>query len=601
MYKKACGATAGCTDAEHDNDGIIIKETTKTNLEDVDYSDFDIVKSVQYGATARLLELIDAGADVNLPDGDNISLLHWASINNRVEIVKLLLEKNAKVDAIGGDLNSTPLHWAVRQGHLATVVLLMNAGADPLIKDAEGCAAIHLAAQFGHTAVVAYLIARNVSPDNYDGGGMTALMWCSWKILSLDPVRLLLTLGANPNIQDVTHGNTALHWAILARNPRAIWSLIFKGKANIDIKNQKGDTPLQMLQQHITAPWIHYEVRDRIRDITQQRTKMKFLMMITMNERLKWWTLVVVPFVFIFSIALIISLQIFFILKVIIVIIFCAIMSVVKKVMLNVDLQAQLPLYSYWASKAFFYVSWAVFIWPVVDKYITILFIIANVFLSLSFLRLWKGDPGIIKLTHNQRLKTIIELSNLTLERGKNGFDPSSFCSACLVQKPLRSKHCAVCDRCVGVSITLFLKRSHAFNSRFVILEIRPSLSVDKQRRRRREPPNLHALLIFNFDHYDSALLRRDHVLQRRLQFYFRRGSLECPFDHRKLFALGGVDAAQCLVPLALGHCSNVNSNLSDRVHRNDHQRANKPRSVQAFYGAGRQISFQPRPLEEPG
>ncbi|VEN63380.1 unnamed protein product [Callosobruchus maculatus] len=31
-----------------------------------------------------------------------------------------------------------------------------------------------------------------------------------------------------------------------------------------------------------------------------------------------------------------------------------------------------------------------------------------------------------------------------------SGFEPSSFCSACLVRRPVRSKHCAVCNRCVA-------------------------------------------------------------------------------------------------------------------------------------------------------
>lgn len=57
---------------------------------------------------------------------------------------------------------------------------------------------------------------------------MTALMWAAWKISAVDPVRLLLTLGANPSMVDHTHGNTALHWAILARNATAITTLIFK-------------------------------------------------------------------------------------------------------------------------------------------------------------------------------------------------------------------------------------------------------------------------------------------------------------------------------------------------------------------------------------
>lgn len=83
------------------------------------------------------------------------------------------------VDAVGGELNATPLHWATRQGHLSACVQLMQAGADPSLRDTEGCSCIHLAAQFGHTALVAYFIARGVNADLRDRGGMTALMWVS--------------------------------------------------------------------------------------------------------------------------------------------------------------------------------------------------------------------------------------------------------------------------------------------------------------------------------------------------------------------------------------------------------------------------------------
>lgn len=72
---------------------------------------------------------------------------------------------------------------------------------------------------------VAYFVARGVSPDLVDRGGMTPLMWAVWKICSLDPTRLLLTLGASTNLAD-QQGNTALHWAILARNTIAISTLI---------------------------------------------------------------------------------------------------------------------------------------------------------------------------------------------------------------------------------------------------------------------------------------------------------------------------------------------------------------------------------------
>ena len=62
----------------------------------------------------RVTELIEGGTDVNQPDVDSVTILHWAAINNRKKIVKYLIAKGAIVDAVGGELNATPLHWATR-------------------------------------------------------------------------------------------------------------------------------------------------------------------------------------------------------------------------------------------------------------------------------------------------------------------------------------------------------------------------------------------------------------------------------------------------------------------------------------------------------
>lgn len=171
-------------------------------------------------------------------------------------------------------------------------------------------------------------------------------------------------------------------------------------------------------------------------------------MKITMNQKVKWYTYCCIPFVFLFTIALILSTGIFFIFKFILIAIVCAIISIIKRIMLNEDLQSRLPLMFYWASKAFFYVTWAIYIAPMVSAFVTLAFLAANIFLWICFLILWRFDPGVLKKTLNERLRTIIEIAE-SENHGKE-FEPAAFCSTCLIRRPARSKHCSICDRCVS-------------------------------------------------------------------------------------------------------------------------------------------------------
>jgi len=86
-----------------------------------------------------MVELIEADPQIAAaPLNDNLTLLHWAAINNRTEIAKYLINKGANIDAVGGALQSTPLHWAVRDGKLEIITLLLSYNAQPLLVDGEG-------------------------------------------------------------------------------------------------------------------------------------------------------------------------------------------------------------------------------------------------------------------------------------------------------------------------------------------------------------------------------------------------------------------------------------------------------------------------------
>lgn len=241
----------------------------------------------------------------------------------------------------------------------------MGAGADPTIRDAEGVSCIHLAAQFGHTALVAYFIARGLNPDLQDRGGMTALMWAAWKIPSLDPVRLLLTLGANPSLVDHHHGNTPLHWAILARNKTAINTLVLKGKASLDIPNLRQETPLKMLQSNIGSIWITPKVATKVADLTRQQEKDKhylsclnFLVRMSLDRRFRFYSLVATPFLVFYLVGLILSINTLFIIKSFLLLCLYAVTHLSGQILFDEHLMTMLPLSVYMATKLWFYVTW---------------------------------------------------------------------------------------------------------------------------------------------------------------------------------------------------------------------------------------------------
>uniref|UniRef100_H2YGF3 Palmitoyltransferase n=1 Tax=Ciona savignyi TaxID=51511 RepID=H2YGF3_CIOSA len=215
---------------------------------------WDIVKATQYGVISRCRDLVEGGYDVRTHDDDNITLLHWAAINNRLELARYYISMGAVVDVLGGDLLATPLHWAIREGHLSMVVLLLQAGADSGIRDAEGCAAIHVAVQCSHTSIVAYLVAKGTDPNLYDANGKTPLMWATWRTYGVDPTRTLLSMHASVNMTDHTQHNTPLHWACLAQNTNVIMLLVQAG-ANLDAKNDRGETPLDIARMKKNV-WI---------------------------------------------------------------------------------------------------------------------------------------------------------------------------------------------------------------------------------------------------------------------------------------------------------------------------------------------------------
>lgn len=91
--------------------------------------------------------LIKKGADVNKPGW---APLHYAATNGHLDIMNLLLEENAYIDAASPN-GSTPLMMAAQYGTESAVKLLLEAGADPMLKNQLGLSAVDFANRASRT------------------------------------------------------------------------------------------------------------------------------------------------------------------------------------------------------------------------------------------------------------------------------------------------------------------------------------------------------------------------------------------------------------------------------------------------------------------
>ena len=109
--------------------------------------------------------------------------LVWAAKSDRVEVMRLLVERGARVNA--DPYRGTPLIWAATKGRIAAAKWLIAHGADVNQRatfggpsHGQGVTALHLAAQSGHVEMVKFLLERGADPtikdELYDG---TALGW----------------------------------------------------------------------------------------------------------------------------------------------------------------------------------------------------------------------------------------------------------------------------------------------------------------------------------------------------------------------------------------------------------------------------------------
>jgi uncharacterized protein len=165
-------------------------------------------------------------ASVTLAAAGDLRLVDAVKSRN-AESVQALLKQHVDVNAPQGD-GATALHWAVHFDDLPIADLLIRAGARVNAANDIGVTPLFLACTNRSAAMVERLLTADANPNAALLSGETVLMTCS-RTGEMGAVTALLARGANVNAKEPAHDQTALMWAAAQRHPQVVRALVERG------------------------------------------------------------------------------------------------------------------------------------------------------------------------------------------------------------------------------------------------------------------------------------------------------------------------------------------------------------------------------------
>lgn len=139
--------------------------------------ELDVFEAAAFGDVDRLTELLrDEPSLVTSYSGDGFTALHFAAFFGRYEAAALLIERGAEVDAFGrGWMTGTAIHSAASRLQSDVVRILLEAGANPNVRQSAGWTPLHAAAMNGDLTSVELLLASGADATATNDEGRSVI------------------------------------------------------------------------------------------------------------------------------------------------------------------------------------------------------------------------------------------------------------------------------------------------------------------------------------------------------------------------------------------------------------------------------------------
>ncbi len=191
--------------------------------------------------------LLEAGANVDVENGEQVTALLFMAVEGLTDNVALLLDYGANIEHCW-QAGVTAVGVAAQKGHMSTFELLAERGANLAFGGESGLTPLHHATLYGQVQIIERLLQLGAPLDSVDAEHRTAL-YLATIYNEVAAVEALLKAGADHEIRRAADSGTPLQIASWEGYMEVVEQLLAYG-SDVQTRDHDGDTPLHNAAFH---------------------------------------------------------------------------------------------------------------------------------------------------------------------------------------------------------------------------------------------------------------------------------------------------------------------------------------------------------------